>query len=219
MKKAALIIGFAFVSGVMHSQLTFDLPTDYVRGQIFSTNSVTGGAEYEGSPYLNDEFKTGRVYLDTKDYPVLLRYNTYSSVFEVKTSQDSSGELAKTKNMKVKLGNRNFELVKLPDGNNVYLEKLAEGNLNLWANHTSRFREAKKNESSYGSDKPAAFISSTEYYSGTPGNFNVLKLKKKDVLSLMSDQSKEMKDYIKKAGTKFNKESDVIALFRHYNSL
>ena len=207
------------MSSVMHAQLTFDLPKDYVRGQIFSTNSITGGVEYQGSPYLNDEFKSGRVFLNTDDYPVLLRYNTYSSVFEVKTSRDSSGELAKTKNMKVKLENRSFELAKLPDGNDVYLEKLAEGNLNLWANHTSRFREAKKNESSYGADKPAAFISSTEYYYGEHGNFNALKLRKKDVLALMSDHSKDMKDYIKKSGTKFNKEADVIALFKYYNSL
>ncbi|MDX1315659.1 MAG: hypothetical protein R3356_09160, partial [Eudoraea sp.] len=189
MKKTAFILGFALVSGVMHSQIAYDLPTDYVRGQIFSANSITGGVEYQGSPYLNDEFKPGRVYTELGDYPVLLRYNTYASVFEVKTGKDNTGQLQKTKNMKVKVGNRNFELAKLPDGKDVYLEKLAEGTLTLWANHTCRFREAKKNESSYGSDKPAAFISSTEYYSGTPGNLSALKLKKKEVLVLMSDHA------------------------------
>jgi hypothetical protein len=219
MRKTALIIGFAFVSGVMHSQLTFDLPTDYVRGQIFSANSVAGGEKYDGSPYLDDEFKSGRVYTNGEDYPVLIRYNTYSSVFEVKTSQDSSGELAKNKNIRVKLRNRDFEFAKLPDGNDVFLEKLAEGTLNLWANHTSRFREAKKNESSYGSDKPAAFITSVEYYTGTQGELSVLKLKKKEVLAIMSDHAKDIKDYIKKAGTKFNRQEDIVALFKHYNSL
>jgi hypothetical protein len=220
MKKTAFILGFALVSGVMHSQIAYDLPTDYVRGQqIFSANSVTGGVAYQGSPYLDDEFKPGRVYTESGDYPVLIRYNTYSSVFEVKTSPDSSAELAKTKNTKVKIGNRSFELAKLPDGSNVYLEKLAEGKLNLWANHTSRFREAKKNESSYGSDKPAAFISGTDYYAGDPDKLSELKLRKKEVLDLMSDQSRAMKDYIKKMGTKFNKEADVAALFRHYNTL
>ena len=137
----------------------------------------------------------------------------------MKTGEEKTGQLQKNKNVRVKLGNRNFEYAKLPDGSEVFLEKLAEGSLNLWANHTSKFREAKKNESSYGSDKPAAFMSSIEYYTGTPGSLSALKLRKKDVLDLMSEHSKEIKDYVKKARTKFNNQDDVVALFRHYNNL
>jgi hypothetical protein len=219
MIKNILFSSWLMASAPLAAQITFDLPTDYVRGQIFSINSLTNGTGYTGSPYLNDEFSSGRVYVAEDDYPALLRFNSYAGVLEIKTGDDDYGQLQEQPGMRVEVGDRNFEVVSLNGGKRVFLENLTKGTISLWAHRRAAFQPAQEGKSSYDSGRPAEFTQYTDYYIGEPGALREIKLKKKDLLESTLEREKEIIDFAKKQKIKWNDEADVIRLLNYFNGL
>ncbi|HHC79268.1 MAG TPA: hypothetical protein ENK46_05250, partial [Flavobacteriia bacterium] len=59
-----------------------DLPTEYIRNQSIKSRFFT--IQYEGSPYLNEQFVDAEVIVGGKDhFTKKLRYDAYSDVFEL----------------------------------------------------------------------------------------------------------------------------------------
>jgi hypothetical protein len=219
MKVIYSLVAALFTTAVF-CQPIYDLPTDYVRGQVFFSNDVTKGQNYIGSPYLNDEFEVGRVITEEKSYPAMLRYNAYFDIIEIMAGQDQNNQLTKSKNLSVKINNSEFVLKETPTNKEVYLQKLVEGSkLLLWVQNTAKFNDAKPAKSSYGTDKPAEFVMRKTYYIESGSEISEISLKKKDILPLFGDKEGEMKKYLKEQKLSFSEETDVIQMMRYFNSL
>lgn len=205
------IIGF---SG--YSQMTLDLPTDYVRNQVFNINSVTNGNNYEGTPYLNKTFVSSLVKNKSNSYKVPARFNTYNNSFELKLA-DQINTLKKEEFQEINVGTKIFVAYKY-NNEPTYFELLNSGRNTLLALHKSNFIESKKATTSYGTDKPARFSSSTTYfyYKENSNNIKELKLKKKDVLNVF-DNKKSIDQFLKEHKLNIKKETDLIKLFSFSN--
>ncbi|MEY8020940.1 hypothetical protein AB8P51_08925 [Muriicola sp. SD30] len=217
MKTINTIALLLFASAIF-CQTTFDLPTDYVRGQLFFIDNVSNGQNYIGSPYLTDEFEAGKIYTDDKTYPAMMRYNAYADIIEIKTGEDSNNQLSKTKNVWVKIKNSEFLLKELPDSNLAYVQKLVAGDkISLWLRNSSKFNEAKPARSSYGTDKPAEFIMRKTYYIERESRLAEISLKKKDILALFGNKESDMKRYCKEHRLSYSEEVDVVKMLRYFN--
>ena len=217
-----IISSFAFIlfTTTIFCQPIYDLPTDYVRGQIFFSNDVTKGQDYKGSPYLNDEFEAGRVITQEKSYPAMLRYNAYFDIIEIKAGQDQNNQLAKSQNLSVKIKNSEFVLKDTPSDKEIYLQKLVEGpKLVLWLRNTAKFNDAKPAKSSYGTDKPAEFVLRKTYYIESGSKLSEVSLKKKEILPLFVEKENDMKRYIKEQKLSFSDETNVVQMIRYFNSM
>ncbi len=219
MKVIYSLVTILFTTAVF-CQPIYDLPTDYVRGQIFFPNDVSKGQNYLGSPYLNDEFEVGRVITEEKSYPAMLRYNAYFDIIEIKAGQDQNNQLAKSPNLSAKIKNSEFVLKDTPINKEIYLQKLVEGSkLLLWLQNTAKFNDAKPAKSSYGTDKPAEFVLRKTYYIESGSVLSEISLKKKDILALFGDKESEMKRYIKEQKLSFSDEANVVQMIRYFNTM
>ncbi len=199
-----------------------DLPTEYIN------NSTLGGvnnlpANVQGSPYANEEFALGKVFIKGQDpYNGMLRYNAYQDGIEMKTdkgvitllkrdylSAEIDGDLYLIENYK-----KNGAIRK-----GYFVEK-NKGKARLLFKQNKEFIAERPAASSYSKDQPAKFDDDNVYYLITEGNPGIeVKLKSKDILAALPDHQKEVEAYAKKNKNKMKSEEEVIQVLAYYNSL
>ena len=215
---------FLFVFPVFVFSQRVEIPAEYVRNNIgigMDTN-----IKYEGSPYLNEKFEMGSIFIKNLD-PInaSLRYNAFSETIEMIDDEMKITALYKNFNVDVKIGNRLFKLFKnVVEGKNkiMYYEPLNDsGELILLRKDKKIFVESKKAKSAYTKDKPAKFQLKRNYFIHDNNKSKIveLKLKKKNILSLLTNHKDKINDYIKSNKLKLKNEKDVIKLFNYYNLL
>lgn len=218
-KKIVFLVLFITVVGV--SQNTVDVPVQYVNNEINPGSQQVKG-NYVGSPYLEKDFTVGKIFLPTGQVlNARMRLNAYSDSFEF-YNQGKLRALLKVEGTKVFYKNEKFVLEDLKGNRDNYLvELVGSGKIKFYKKYNMKFAEAKKAESSYGSDKPAKFSLQVNFFVKTsPSNkFKNIRLKKKDILSTMKDNESLIKKYVKVQKLSFSKEKDIIKLFNYYNSL
>ena len=218
MSLAALLLGSSFIC----AQQFYQVPTDYVRSQIFSINDLTKGSDYQGSPYLNDEFAYGRILVGGQDLPGLLRYNAYYDIFEVQVGPEQINQIEKADDLILTIGPSIYGVITTPEDGKIHAEILVrakeEGEYALYKVSRAKFTEAKAATSSYDKAKPARFSVSSEYYIGqgdTP--LKPFKMKKKEVLALFGND-KDLGSFIKRNKIKFKNDEDLKKVFTYMNS-
>lgn len=198
---------------------TVDLPSDYVRNTITGKNNIPENVE--GSPYMNDDFKPGKIDTGDKIINSPMRYNIYQDEFQIANGETEIIALRRTPNLKIELQGKKFAIYGFngPTGNKQgYFEELySSENISILKRHEAEFTEAKKAANSYASDTPAKFKPSETYYIKVGANSaEEVDLKKKDVLNAINDDKVEK--YIKQNKLKFKDESDLIKVAQYYDS-
>ncbi len=96
-----------------------------------------------------------------------------------------------------------------------YLQVLVEGGIGLYRSDIKLMSEIS--EVNRGVIK--AFNTSTRYFIMKDGNLQLIKLTKKDVLDLLSDEQEKVEKYADQQKLSFKKEADVARIVKYYLSL
>ncbi|MDG1571989.1 hypothetical protein OZ410_06650 [Robiginitalea sp. M366] len=174
----------------------------------------------EGSPYLNDEFKRGAVYMnEEKPYAAYMRYNAYQDEMQVQ-GPDGISTLFKREYVWAMLEGEKFKIETYDTGNGTrqgYFVELNAGKTRLLKRYQSLFREGEKAVSSYSQDKPPRFEAETSYYLAMEGKpAQEVKLRKKDILEMLDNDASE--GFVKENKLKLKDEAEVLMLLQHYNA-
>ncbi|TKD60459.1 hypothetical protein [Flavobacterium sp. ASW18X] len=214
LRNLSIILSIISFSG--YSQMTLDLPTDYVRNQVFNVNGLTNGNNYDGSPYLYTSFVTSIIKNKMNTYQVPTRFNTYNNTFELKLA-DQISTLKKEEYQEINVDNHTYIAYQYKN-EPTYFEVLSSGSHTLLALRKTNFIESKAATTTYGTDKPARFSPSTTYFYFKENSKNIkeLKLKKKEVLNIF-DSKKNMNLFFKENKINLKKETDLIKLFSYSN--
>lgn len=185
---------------------------------------------YEGSPYLNEEFILGSISPNKKNF--LIRYNAYNDLFEVKKGKDSILNLNK-RNLDyiIELDGLTFKSFKYRTseeeskqfGYFAIMTNL-ESNFVLLKNYEKKFTEEQKAINSYTSDIPASFSSTTNNYfllttTDNKEEIKEISTKAKDLYNLLPKKKDKIKSFIKKDKLKLKNESDLIKVINYINTL
>lgn len=183
----------------------------------------TPEATYKGSPYLNDEFKTGKILLtDGQAYEnVLLRYNVYYDNFEF-SKEDKALAIDKDPRFSCFLiGERVFKLETFEfDGSTVkgYLEQLIEGDYSLYLKHKTILRDGEESGAYQQATKPAFFIQKPACLIGKKGGPIVEVRNSKDLLNTFGEIEGSIAEFRGKKKIKLKSTTDFKDLVEYLNS-
>ncbi len=199
------------------------IPAEYVRQNLMGNNLLP--SNIQGSPFLFDEFIPGKVVIkNDKPFMASLRYNAYQDEIQMKDPQNNTIALLKRDYIKVQIRNDRFHVMsfELADGSakQGYLISLNEGKVSLFKRYKKIFIEGQEATSSYGSDKPAKLEEEVTYFlKKEDGVARELKLKKKELLNMLSDKESDLKAYISENKLKLKSAEEVVQLLNYYNSI
>jgi len=234
---AAFIIGQHFMSA-QERPIRFSSKNPFWELQtraidIEATNEFFGDnpnsvENIEGSPYANDEFVFGKLYVngELSKKNVLLRYNILSEEIEISTSktatQDTYDALFKDPAYHAKIGNTIYIFANYYDSaeEGGYFAFLESGKtFDFYKKMIVNFTPAREPRP-YSPAVSAKFIKETNYYLvSKEGNFFKLPNKKAKLIRAMSDKEEEIEQYMNSQNLDIENESDMIALFKYYDGL
>jgi len=231
MKKYWLTITImCLFTGIITAQSNYELRQAM---DLFKTNKMLrddsrgllSEKDFQGSPYLDDNFVKGSVYTTSKtEYvDVPLRYNIYNDQIEFKTGDNRVQALAVPESIeKIEFGN--YKMVYIPYSISKKVRRgffvtLAEGKASLYEKPRVTFKEATE-AGAYKEAEPAKFVRNTdEYYIRVGENQAKLVGNKNDLLEVFPDHQKQLETFIKKNKIKPNKPESLKELVKYYNSL
>ena len=170
--------------------------------------------QYSSKDYnaaLIDDFKT----------IAYLRYNLYNDQMEF-VKNDQIFYMKKQKGRKVRFTTLNslYKVYELYGDLEFFLVKSEGEKASLLVKQKTRFIAPKKAQSTYAVDKPADFKrEKDQVFIEIGGKVVKVPSKKKEVPTLFGNQSKAMKDYIKKEKLNPKKEADLVKIVNYYNTL
>jgi len=222
MIKKNLTLVFALGVTLSYAQ-NITLPTEYMNTTTYGGLNSNIPANVQGSPYTNEEFLIGKVFVrDDAPYNGILRYNAYSDGIEMKTAEGVI-TLLKRDYLKATIDGKLYLIENYKkDGaiRKTYFVELNKGKARLLLKQGKKFIAARAASSSYSQDQPAKFEDETSYYIITEGNAATeVRLKSKDVLQALPDHQKELQAFIKQKKLKLKTEEEVIQVLSYYNSL
>ncbi len=177
----------------------------------------------KGSPYMDDEFKEGEVVtIHNKTMKgLLLRYNIYNDVMEIKVEDKEYNIPAENLVERVIIDGRSYDyLIFNKGGSSIqgYLELLYNEKLKLYCKHGSFFKEPE-DPKPFCDPKPGEFErKSLLFLLKKDERISAFK-NKKEFFEMFPKHEKELKNFIKKHKTKFNKCDDLIKLVEYCDSL
>ena len=180
--------------------------------------------DFEGSPFLNDDFVSGEVYSSKKSYTNLpLRYNIFNDNMEFKQNGTVYALYPEPRILKVLLGDEVYVVEKHEVKGKMtpgYLERLDSGKVTLFAKKIVRFTEKQEPKALESKGKPATFTRAQDTYYYKIGNGEAIKVGSlKNLIENLPDKKDEMATFAKKEKISVRSESDLLHLVKYYNSL
>ncbi len=178
----------------------------------------------KGSPYLSEEFSTGRILLKGEVRGTYsLRYNIYKDEIEV-TYENSIGSLLKADYVDIELDGKIFKIFNYYNNDRIekgYFIVLNDGEkCKLLLKKNILYVPYRKATTPLETDQKARFEQFDNYYMKMGSEAPVkLKLKKNQLLDILSDKKKEIKDFIKKEKIDLKNQKDLESVIVYYNSL
>ena len=221
MKKNLILISLLFLTTTISLfAQNIELPTEYIRNTL--NGDINLPANVEGSPYIDEEFKIGKVTVDTKSFSTPLRYNGYLDLFEIKTVQNEVIALLRRPDLSIQLDDTEYKLTSYIDDNGNrrygYLKFLYSGDISFLKKEGVIKKDAVKAPNSYSKDKPARLEPIEEYFIKKEGLIaEEVRLKRKDILRIINN--KEVTNFVKKNNLKLKKESEIIQTLRFFNTI
>jgi hypothetical protein len=179
---------------------------------------------YEGTPYLNEEFMNGDVFINNGRYKnVLLRYNIYKDFIEFKKDSRVYALDPSKKIQKVVFGENIFvveELVFRGKKTLAYLQRLDSGKAELMKRSLVSYREPQPPKPIETQGKPARFspLPDTFFFRVAGGELHEIESLKK-LIEAFPDKHDELNAFAGKEKISIRKEDELIQLIRYYNTL
>ncbi len=180
--------------------------------------SSTPDANHAGFPdrYLNSDWKEGSVITrqQTMLNNVKLRFNITKGQFEIVST------LNPERVRRINLDGKVFVYTDYLDDNgqvkNAYFQLLSEGNTHLLLRRKLLHKPGKKGLYGY---EPYETVQELYYIQKGDKPAVQVKRNKKSILSVLSDQEKQLEEWLDKHSVSFYKISDVAKLLKYYNTL
>lgn len=202
-----------------------------IRGNSVIITAPLRASGVMGSPYFTDAWLAADIHLNNGQVleDVRSRYNIWSDAIEVVHRADTlqlsevlvrgftfilPGENVTFKN---RVGVMPGEF-----GRNAYLQVLYDGeNTGVFKRHTRVIREAQQGASGFGFVERHDTLESREMllFRDKNGEFQRVRLNRRNVLSLFGDHSNQIRDYARQNNIDFRSEQDFVRLVQHYNTL
>jgi len=176
----------------------------------------------EGNPLLYDEWKEGIIYL--KDETVLkgrkYRYNIYNQQMEFIYQNDTAAIANSEDIQKITIAKHTFVYRPFVCQNTIhhgYLEKLYEGEYCLLLHRFIKYEMVEENTDPLTQAPVHKYYrDDTFYYTDNTGPAKPFPVKKKQILELFNDPSKDIKSFLKISKNKLRSKDDFIRLFEYY---
>jgi hypothetical protein len=180
--------------------------------------------DFEGSPYLSEDFVPGEVYSSKKKFTgLLLRYNIFNDNIEFVQKGTTYALYAEPRIVKVLLGNEVYVVEKHEIKGKMaygYFARLDSGKVTLLAKKIVRFTEEQEPKALQGAATPAKFTRAPDVFYYRIGNAEISKVGSlKSFIEGLSDKKEEVSSYAKKEKIGTKNESDLVKLVKYYNSL
>lgn len=221
-----------------YAQMGFQNYRNIQNFNVTFKNSTVDLSQINGSPFLTDEFSSGKI-IDTKkgmDVPILLRYDVLNDVFEIKINKSDTElkSLERSFNYEYQLNGEKFILIQSPktlnelhyNTGNGYVAELTDSQKEtvLYKRYFAEKKEGKKAQSTYQKDTPPSIDVDYRFIIKFGKQFVKAEAHKKRVLDAFPDQRNVLKKYIKTKKLKFRGNDDkvenqMVMLVDYYNSL
>lgn len=205
------------------AQVNFTNP-DEAAVVSFQTKEIDiSSMKTEGSPYFQEEFKRGTVYMDGQKKIIgNLRYNAFNSEIELQRGGSEYTAILKKNNISVKIANETYELIPYHDDVNGnlrtgYFVAMNQGKVSLLHKPEKKLRRGRAAATNYDRTVPPRYIDVSSYYI-RKGDESATKiyLRKKYFYDALGKE--KIQDYVKKNNLRFNNVEDVITLLHYYNN-
>lgn len=181
-------------------------------------------ARVDGSPYLDEEFKSGALVYNNKLYANLsLRYNYYEGYFEFKAGDEVKYYDPRYLEVDtVWLENDKFIYVEFDNGRNVrrnYMKLLHDGPVKVLSYREIVLLEAQKAKG-YEDARPARFDPRPEVIYIQFGDAPAVEFKnKRSIGEVFPDRTEVLEKYAKSEKLKFRDPDDLVTLVKYYETL
>lgn len=213
--------------------LVFMIPTlglcqNSGNNNLVSTTSQVGTFTYdievEGTPYLNDLYKMGKISFPEKaDSYSLMRYDAYTDKIELIDTSQKVSALLKDKNIEVLLEGKVYRYIDYMEFGKItsgYANPLNEGVTTLYVKPRKVIGKVKVPEHGYENFKSPKFEDSSFYLLQKKGRAaEKVNLTKREIIYTINDKLSELKAFIKNEKLKVTSEAEVVHLLEYYNSL
>ncbi|AXT60477.1 hypothetical protein D1816_08970 [Aquimarina sp. AD10] len=174
-----------------------------------------------GSKYYKETFLMGSVYVKNKllgKYKV--RYNAYDDEVEVLQNGKTSA-LHYEEDITVNLDEYTFKILRDNTNKKSYYVDFHEGkNTSLVLQPKIVLKKPVEPKNGFGGKMPATFDKEYKYFiKNIAGNLIPVKLKKKEVLQILSNKKSEIEKFASSNKLSFKKERDLVKIVSHYNTL
>ena len=180
--------------------------------------------DYEGSPYLNDDFISGDVFINDGRYQnVLLRYNIYKDYMEFKKDSRTYVLDPNKKIQKITIGSDVFIVGDFSYRSQKkvgYLMLLDSGKASLMMKHIVSYREPQPPKPIETEGKPARYSELPDIFYFRIGNGEIKEIESlRKMVEEFPDKQSELNEFIKNEKISVRKKDEMIKLIRYYNSL
>lgn len=180
-------------------------------------------SQYEGTPFLENEWKEGIIRLKTgKDYRIPMKYCIYTDQIWLKSGEDSISALNLSNQLVgVRIDKRNFVYQTYTAGDKHktgIMEVLYDGKNKLYKLYTCTLEKGREGDGYQGKEKDKFVKKEKLYYQLGSKEAQVLPRSKKELFPLFGEKRQEVEKYFKSNKLKM-KEEDIVKAFNYYDSL
>ncbi len=175
----------------------------------------------EGNRYFEETNKLAVVYINKKRARrCLMRYNAYYDQIEV-TENNKVFNLIKRDDMKVVIEDEGYvyKIFDFEEASRFFI-LLQEGDISLLKRVEKKVKVGKDATTGYETNTPSRYIEKHRYFlKDKSGDLVNVKLKKKEILKVLTAQKDEVEKYASSKRLSFRKEKDLVKIIKHYNTL
>lgn len=196
-----------------------------MRALSYTRNIEIKEENIEGSAYLDEQFTDGVVALTTgATYTeVPLRYNVYNDEIEFRNRKGVVFNINNPASIReLTIGKSKFIYTDCKHRNEnkkLFAEVIAEGNANLLKHHRIKLVNSKPAQTHRAAEPPKLVKIPSEYMIRTADGPAQLFKNEKELLKLLADKGKEIKELIKQQNLSIHQEEDLLAIIRFYNGV
>ncbi|MDT8414219.1 MAG: hypothetical protein RQ735_02475 [Flavobacteriaceae bacterium] len=198
---------------------------DYVNTVFMTRKKDYSNEKTKGSPYYHENLVMGFPYSKGERQPaIMMQYNAFNDEIEINNGENTYA-LIKSATVSAEINGEKFVMHYYINDDGLekqgyFIEVNRPGKLQLLFKPMKEFVKGKEPTSGYESYFPPAFVDKSEYFilknDGKPAQ--VIKVKKKSVLELMSDKEKEVKDFVAENKLDYKDRADLKKIFEFYNA-
>lgn len=230
MKSIKIVLVFILSTyGALAQGISFNSPENGAvsfRTTDTSTNGENVEESAEGSPYWNDEFENGEVYINDKlQLRGQLRFNAYKSEINVKENKYEFYSLLKRPYIHVRINNEVYKMHNYLDDENsnrvAYFKVLNDdSSIKLLFKPEIILKRGKTATTNYDRSSKPKYIRLPSYYIKKGENpAKKIYLGKRNVLKVLEGNKELFKVFIKENGLNMRNEKDVLKLLEYAANL